>query len=52
MTQIDLINGNSFDIMSTLPDEYFDLIFVDPPYKLSNDGFTCQSGKKVSVNTR
>ncbi len=27
-----------------------DLIFVDPPYFLSNDGITCQSGKMVSVN--
>jgi site-specific DNA-methyltransferase (adenine-specific) len=27
-----------------------DLIFADPPYFLSNDGVTCQSGKMVSVN--
>lgn len=25
-------------------------IFADPPYFLSNDGITCQSGKMVSVN--
>jgi 23S rRNA G2069 N7-methylase RlmK/C1962 C5-methylase RlmI len=48
--QIDLINGDSFDEMPLIPDESFHLIFVDPPYKLSNDGFSCQSGKRVSVN--
>lgn len=26
------------------------MIFADPPYRLSNDGFTCQGGKWVSVN--
>ena len=25
-------------------------IFADPPYLLSNDGFSCQNGKRVSVN--
>ena len=27
-----------------------EMIFTDPPYFLSNDGMTCQSGKMVSVN--
>ena len=27
-----------------------DMIFADPPYNLSNDGFTCQGGRMVSVN--
>ncbi|HEX2788721.1 MAG TPA: site-specific DNA-methyltransferase [Ignavibacteria bacterium] len=26
------------------------MIFADPPYMLSNDGFTCQAGRMVSVN--
>ena len=26
------------------------MIFADPPYMLSNDGFTCQNGKMVPVN--
>ncbi|PAF45674.1 site-specific DNA-methyltransferase [Helicobacter sp. 11S02629-2] len=30
--------------------EVFDLIFADPPYFLSSDGFTISSGKIVSVN--
>ena len=28
----------------------FDMIFADPPYFLSNDGISIQSGKIVSVN--
>jgi site-specific DNA-methyltransferase (adenine-specific) len=48
--KIDLIHANAFDEMPLIADESFHLIFVDPPYKLSNDGFTCQSGKRVSVN--
>ena len=36
--------------MSKLPDECVDLIFADPPYNLSNGGFTCHAGKRVSVN--
>lgn len=28
----------------------FDFVFADPPYFLSNDGFTVQNGKIVSVN--
>lgn len=36
--------------LKDLQDESIDMIFVDPPYKLSNDGITCSSGKMVSVN--
>lgn len=32
------------------PNGLFDTILTDPPYRLSNDGITCQSGKMVSVN--
>lgn len=31
-------------------EKQFDLIFADPPYFLSNDGLSIQSGKIVSVN--
>jgi len=31
-------------------DHSVDMIFADPPYNLSNDGFTCQGGRMVSVN--
>jgi site-specific DNA-methyltransferase (adenine-specific) len=26
------------------------MIFADPPYMLSNDGFSCQNGRRVNVN--
>lgn len=45
-----LILGNCIDVLSELPENTFDMIFADPPYYLSNNGFTCQSGKAVSVN--
>lgn len=38
------------NITRTHPDGIFDLIFVDPPYFLSNGGITCQAGRMVSVN--
>ena len=46
----ELFHGDTLEIMKTLKPESFDLIFSDPPYNLSNDGFTCQNGKMVSVN--
>jgi site-specific DNA-methyltransferase (adenine-specific) len=45
-----LYHGSCLDILPTIPEESIDLIFADPPYMLSNDGFTCHAGKKVSVN--
>lgn len=44
-----LIRGDSFEILPKFNNE-FDLIFADPPYFLSNDGLSIQSGKIVSVN--
>lgn len=45
-----LYHGDSLTIMSYFPDDYVDMIFSDPPYNLSNDGFTCHAGRMVSVN--
>ncbi len=44
-----LYHGDSFDVLKTFPDNYFDMIFADPPYFLSGGSFTCQNGKAVSV---
>lgn len=45
-----LYNNDSLEVMSRFPDNYVDMIFADPPYMLSNDGFSCQNGRMVSVN--
>jgi len=45
-----LYKGDALEILEQFESEKFDLIFADPPYFLSNDGVTCQSGKMVSVN--
>ena len=44
-----LVKGDCIEILSVL-DFQFDMIFADPPYFLSNGGFSVQSGKQVSVN--
>jgi site-specific DNA-methyltransferase (adenine-specific) len=33
-----------------MPEESVDMVFADPPYNLSNNGFTCHGGRAVSVN--
>ena len=45
-----LYQGNSLELLDSIPKESVDLIFADPPYNLSNGGFTVNAGKRVSVN--
>jgi len=45
-----LYNNNCLDVLKRFPENYVDMIFADPPYLLSNNGFSCQNGKRVSVN--
>ena len=45
-----LYNDDSLVVLGLLPNNSVDTIFADPPYMLSNDGFTCQAGRMVSVN--
>ena len=47
---IQLVLGDTFELLRKIPDDSIDMIFADPPYFLSNDGITCHSGKMVSVN--
>jgi len=47
---VELIYGDAIATMKTFPDSSFDMIFADPPYKLSNGGFTVHSGRQVSVD--
>lgn len=46
----EIIQGDCIATMKAMQPESFDFIFADPPYHLSNGGFTVQSGKQVSVN--
>ena len=45
-----IFNGDCLEILCSFPENSIDMIFADPPYMLSNDGFTCQNGKMVNVN--
>ena len=45
-----LYQGDSLQLMASLPAESVDCIWTDPPYNLSNDGITCVAGRMVKVN--
>ena len=45
-----LILGDATKVLKNFNSESIDVIFADPPYFLSNNGITCNSGKMVSVN--
>lgn len=54
---ITLFQGDCLDILHKYrklilsgKEKPIDMIFADPPYNLSNGGFTCHAGKAVSVN--
>ena len=44
-----LLQGDTMDLLPQF-EHKFDMIFADPPYFLSNNGLSIQSGKIVSVN--
>ncbi|MFZ4797311.1 MAG: DNA-methyltransferase [Bacteroidia bacterium] len=44
-----LLHGNIKDLLPQF-EHKFDMVFADPPYFLSNNGLSIQSGKIVSVN--
>ena len=45
-----LFHADCLEILTELPENSVDMIFADPPYLLSNGGFTVHAGKRVSVN--
>jgi site-specific DNA-methyltransferase (adenine-specific) len=45
-----LYHGDALRILLQLPENSVDMIFADPPYNLSNGGFTVHAGRMVSVN--
>lgn len=47
---IKLYQGDCLEVLAKLPENSVDLIFADPPYNLSNGGFTCSGGRMVPVD--
>lgn len=45
-----LYHGDCINTLEQIPENSVDMVFADPPYLLSNGGFTCDGGKMVSVN--
>lgn len=45
-----LLHGDSLDLLASVPAASVDMVFADPPYRLSNGGFSCQNGRRASVN--
>lgn len=45
-----LYQSNCLDILAKMPENSVDMVFADPPYLLSNGGFSLHAGKRVSVN--
>lgn len=45
-----LYRGGCLKILPLLKENSVDMIFADPPYHLSNGGFTVHAGRQVSVN--
>jgi site-specific DNA-methyltransferase (adenine-specific) len=44
-----LYQGDSLALLEQMPAGSVDLVFADPPYFLSNGGFTCKSGRRAPV---
>jgi site-specific DNA-methyltransferase (adenine-specific) len=42
--------GDCRSVLQDIPEGSVDLIFADPPYNLSNGGFTCHAGRRSPVN--
>ena len=41
--------GDCLERLAALPEASVDLVFADPPYFLSNGGFTCHAGRRAPV---
>jgi len=50
LKNFELVHEDALAALSRIKSSSIDFVFADPPYFLSNDGFTVQSGKAVSVN--
>lgn len=44
-----LYRGDCVRVLAAFAEHSFDLVFADPPYFLSNGGFTCKAGRRAPV---
>lgn len=49
-TNFGLYHANCMDILPKIKANSVDMVFADPPYLLSNGGFSVHAGKRVSVD--
>jgi site-specific DNA-methyltransferase (adenine-specific) len=45
-----LYHGDSLELLEKLPENSAHMVFADPPYNLSNGGYTCHGGNWKTVN--
>jgi site-specific DNA-methyltransferase (adenine-specific) len=45
-----LVQGDALELLNGHPAGSVDMVFADPPYNLSNGGFTVHAGRRVSVD--
>ena len=45
-----VFNSDCLALLPLLPNDFANLIFADPPYHLSNGGFTCKNGRQIVKN--
>jgi len=45
-----LFNKDCLQVLPHIRENSIDMIFADPPYLLSNNGFTCHNGRRSAVN--
>ncbi len=45
-----LYHGDAIWLLSQIPENSVDMVFADPPYNLSNGGFSVHAGRMVSVD--
>jgi site-specific DNA-methyltransferase (adenine-specific) len=45
-----IFNRDCLEVLSRIPENTIAMIFADPPYMLSNNGFTCRNGRMAPVN--
>lgn len=50
MAKAEVRLGDCIELMKSMKAESIDFIFADPPYHLSNGGFSVKSGKQVAVH--